>query len=189
MTITHESPKITAEQVLWTSRQPSNLNYLRANGFLFYIHSLPKVSYFCQSANVPALTLGVAIQPTPFVDTPHPGEKLQFGELVIRFKVQENLENFMELYAWMTGLGFPESRDQFREFIKSQQYRYNLGQPRSESPQLSDATLIVLDSSNNPCAQFDFIDAFPTSISDMSFDISDGEAVYFQATASFQFSL
>ena len=170
----------------WQSRQPSNLNYLRANGFLFMVQNLPKVSYFCQVANVPTINLGVARQPTPFVDIPHPGEKLQFGELVLRFKVQENLENFMEIFTWFVGLGFPVSRDQFKNYVSGQAFRYP--QINAEGPQLSDATLLVLDANNNPSAQFNFVDCFPTSLSDMNFDISSGEAQYFQSTVSFAYS-
>ena len=180
------SPKLTVDSMQWQSRQPSNLNYLRANGFLFMVQNLPKVSYFCQVANVPTINLGVARQPTPFVDIPHPGEKLQFGELVLRFKVQENLENFMEIFTWFVGLGFPVSRDQFKNYVSGQAFRYP--QINAEGPQLSDATLLVLDANNNPSAQFNFVDCFPTSLSDMNFDISSGEAQYFQSTVSFAYS-
>src|SRR3990167_6102162 len=168
MTVTLTSSKLTIEDILWTSRQPSNLNYLRTNGFLFAVTKLPKVSYFCQAANIPSLTLGTAIQQTPFVDIPHPGDKLVFDQLSIRFMVQENLENFMELYTWMIGLGFPVSRDQFRTYVNTYADRYP--QLKSELPQLSDETLLVLDNSNNPVAQFNFTDCFPTSLTTMEFD-------------------
>jgi hypothetical protein len=188
MTITKTSPKLTNEEILWTSRQPSNMNYLRTNGFLFSVMSLPKVSYFCQAANIPSLTLGTAIQQTPLVDAPHPGDKLVIGELSIRFKVQQNLENFMEIYTWLVGLGFPTNREEFKAYVKSQQYRYPQIKQNRESPQLSDAILMALDSSNNPIAQFYFEDCFPTSLSNMDFSISEGQAEYFQATATFAFT-
>ena len=48
-------------------------------------------------ANIPEMTLGVAEQPTPFKDIPVPGDKIQFGDLQLRFLVDEDLENFMEI--------------------------------------------------------------------------------------------
>jgi hypothetical protein len=184
---TQTSSPLTAESVMWTSRQPTNLNYLRANGFLFMIANMPKVSYFCQSANVPPLSLGVAEQPTPLLDIPHPGEKLTFGELEIRFMVSEDMSNFMELYTWLFGLGHPLNSDQFKDYVQSQAFRFPQIGKFSEGPQFSDATLLILDANNNPTAQFNFVDCFPTSMSNMSFDISSGEATFFQATATFRY--
>lgn len=151
------------------------------------VANMPKVSYFCQSANVPPLTLGVAIQPTPLRDVPHPGEKLNYGELSLRFMVSEDLSNFMELYTWLVGLGHPMSTDQFKSYVQSQAFRFPQIANFSEGPQFSDATLLVLDANNNPTAQFNFVDCFPTSMSGMDFDISSGTAVYFQATVTFQY--
>jgi len=37
---------------------PSNINPLSPNGFLFNILKLPNLSFFCQSVNLPGITLG-----------------------------------------------------------------------------------------------------------------------------------
>ena len=42
-------------------------------------------------------------------DLPIPGDKMEFEDLNVRFLVDENLENYMEIQNWMRGLGFPES--------------------------------------------------------------------------------
>ena len=34
---------------------------------------------------------------------------MQFDDLTLRFMIDENLENYMEIQNWMRGLGFPES--------------------------------------------------------------------------------
>jgi hypothetical protein len=185
--MTINSPALTAEQVLWTSRQPTNLNYLRTNGFLFMVANMPKVSYFCQSANIPPLDLGIATQRTPLIDVPHPGDRLTFGQLSIRFKVSEDMSNFMELYTWLFGLGRPLSSQQYVDYINSQSFRFPQIAKFSEGPQFSDGTLLVMDANNNAVAQFNFADIFPTSISGMDFDISSGEAQTFTATATFSF--
>jgi hypothetical protein len=38
-----------------------------------------------------------------------PGDKLIFGDLTLRFLVDEDLENYLEIQNWMRGLGYPES--------------------------------------------------------------------------------
>ena len=34
---------------------------------------------------------------------------MDFGDLSLRFLVDEDLTNYMEIQKWMRGLGFPES--------------------------------------------------------------------------------
>ena len=171
----------------WGRKQPDNLDFLRPNGFRFLIQSLPKVTYFCQSANIPEIRLGVAIQPTPFVDIPRPGEKLDFSELTIKFMIQEDLANYMELYNWMMGLGFPTSRDQFRKLTSGQAITGNDVNFKADGGELSDASLIVLGSDNHRVAQINFYDCFPISLTGMEFDVSSTNTQYFQAAAVFKY--
>ena len=89
--------------------QIQNRNFLSATGFRFILNRTPKVAFFSNSVNVPSLTLGVANQPTYLKDIPIPGDKLEFEDFTVRFLVDENLENYMEIQNWMRGLGYPES--------------------------------------------------------------------------------
>lgn len=181
------SEKIKSSDFNWVNRQPENINYLRPNGFRFNVQILPTVSYFCQSVSLPELTLGVATQPTPLVDIPRPGEKLTFGSLTIRFMIQENLQNYNELYNWMVGLAPPENDRQFRAFHEDKNYK-NADYHKTDLTDFSDASLTVLGSDNIPVGRFNFIDCFPTSLSGLDFDVSAGSTQYFQATATFRYT-
>ena len=103
---------VNVTEASFSANNPGELDYMRPNAFKFMIHNLPNVSYFCQAANIPEINLPPADQATPLVDIPHPGDKLQFGSLMIRFLIQENMLNYKELYDWLIGLGFPEDRKQ-----------------------------------------------------------------------------
>lgn len=179
---------LSVEEATFDGRNPSELDYLRPNGFKFQVHSIPNVSFFCQSANLPDMTLGFTTQATPLVDYNEPGEKLQFGELNIRFLIQENLQNYLELYNWLRGLGFPESHEEYTKFIERQNYRFAPNSIKSRARlEKSDATLFMLDSNNNPIARATFQDAFPVALSGMDFDIASGDTNYFQALATFRY--
>ena len=93
-------------------QQIQNRNFLQPTGFKFTLNRSPKTSFFCQSANIPGMTLGVAAQPTYLRDIPTPGDKIEFEDLNLRFLVDENLENYMEIYTWIRGLGF-QSRQKY----------------------------------------------------------------------------
>ena len=67
------------------TRQPTKLDYASPTQFKFSIIKLPKVEYFCTTANVPGITLGSSTQATPFKDIPIPGDKLDYETLNIQY--------------------------------------------------------------------------------------------------------
>lgn len=188
MTVTRTVAKSTLAETQWGYRNPSDINFLRPNGFRFLIQRLPKVTYFVQSANIPDITLGVATQTTPFYDVPHPGEKLRYGPLTLKFMIQEGLDDYYELYHWMVGLGFPTSRQEFIDLVDEQTFRFPVLGDSTEGPQLSDASLLVLGSNNLPVAVFTYRDCFPVSLSGLTFDSTVASPEYFQASVDFVYS-
>ena len=90
-----------------------NRNFLAPTGFKFSLKRSPGVAFFCNQANIPSLDLGIAIQPTYLKDIDVPGDKIQFGDLTLRFLVDEDLVNYMEIQNWIRGLGYPESVQEF----------------------------------------------------------------------------
>ena len=63
----------------------SNRNFLAPTGFKFTLKRSPAAAFFCNQANIPSMDLGVATQPTYLRDIPTPGDKIEFGDLSIRF--------------------------------------------------------------------------------------------------------
>ena len=74
---------------------PSNYNVLSPVSFRFSIKKLPNVSFFCQSANIPDLTIGTVVRPSPMRDFNTFGDNLEIGALDISFIVDEDLTNYM----------------------------------------------------------------------------------------------
>ena len=98
-------------------QQVSNRNFLSIIGFKFILNRCPKVDFLCNSANLPQITLGVANQANYLRDIPVPGDKLQYDDLRITFMVDEDMENYLQLYQWMTSLGYPESINQYSDCL------------------------------------------------------------------------
>lgn len=171
----------------WNKRQPETLNYLRPNAFRFGIKAIPKVTYFCNEVAIPAIELGVAPAKNPFTDIPLPGEKLTFGELTIKFLLQEDMANYMELYNWLKGLGFPSDRSQHDKLRRGVSQTPPEVNNKATQGEYSDATLLILDSNNEAVATVTFIDCFPTSLSTLPFDATNPSVEYFQCTATFRY--
>tara|TARA_Y100000817_G_scaffold314787_1_gene315139 strand:- start:3957 stop:4550 length:594 start_codon:yes stop_codon:yes gene_type:complete len=188
------TPTLTVGEGTYTAQTSQELNYLRPNGFKFQVHNMPNVSFFCQGANIPDISMGFPVQATPLADIPYPGEKISFGDLIIRFLIQEDMTNYKELYNWLIGLGSPERSSQYTDFIDKQQYRTPLGSGSKSdksagTAQVSDASLFVLDSNDNPNVEIKFKDMFPTSLSGLDFDLSGGDSPYFVGLASFKYRI
>ena len=64
-----------------------NRNFLSPTGFKFALKRSPGVAFFCNQANIPSLDLGIAVQPSYLKDVDVPGDKIQFGDLTLRFLV------------------------------------------------------------------------------------------------------
>jgi len=171
-----------------TRDQIENRNFLSPTGFKFSLKRSPKVAFFCNQANVPDLTLGVAIQPTFLKDIDTPGDKVVFGDLNLRFLVDEDLTNFMEIQKWIRGLGYPESVQQFRDFEKGAVLPSGT-YVREGHNIYSDGTLQIL--SSNLVAKFNvnFKDLFPYSLSTLTFDATNTDIQYFTADVSFKYTV
>jgi hypothetical protein len=125
--------------------------------------------------------LGAAEMPTPFKRIPFPGDKPRFGDLVLSFKVDEKLQNYLEIFNWMAKIGFPEKYEQYAS-IESAPIGSGLGV-------VSDATVSVLNSSMDPTTEFRFENMFPTSLSELDFTTSDTTVNYITARATFKFEM
>jgi len=171
---------------------PKTYDYLRPNAFRFGVKDIPNVSFTCQSANIPDIQLGYAVQPTPFVDIPTIGDKINFGELAIRFLISEDMSNYLELYRWIVAIGFPKDYNQFSTFVKDRPSRFPFVTNTNGTSDIlaySDATLTILDSTNTAKVNIIFKNLFPTSLSALDFDIASGSVEYFTAIASFKYTI
>ena len=163
-----------------------NRNFLSPVGFKFALKRSPAAAFFCNQANIPAIDLGVAEQPSYFKNIPLPGDKLEFGDLQLRFLVDEDLVNYMEIQNWMRGLGFPEELTQYKE-LKEQNILGPMGKATDDVT--SDGTLQILSSNLVPKFQVVFEDLFPYSLSTVTFDATDTDIEYFTADVSFKYTI
>jgi hypothetical protein len=163
--------------------QIDNRNFLSPVGFKFSLAKEPKVAFFCNSARIPEITLSLNNQPTYLKDIDVPGDKLTYGDLSLRFLVDENMENYMAIHNWLTGLGFPETTQQYVELIT------NDDQEKDPLEAFSDASLFVLDSNFNTSLVVNFKDLFPISLSSLEFDSTLTDIQYFTAEATFKYTV
>ena len=172
-------------------KQIANRNYMSPVGFKLILTKTPKVDFLCQSANIPQISMGTAIQPSYLKDIPVPGDKVLYDDLTVSFLVDEKMENYLAINKWITGLGFPESIGQFNQLrkddIRTNGSASDEGDPRYF--EFSDATLQVLNSNYKPSVLINFKDAFPVSLSTLDFDVTTRDYNYFTAQVTFKYTI
>ena len=180
------------------NRQPDKLDYSSPTQFRFILNQIPTVQFFVQTANIPGISLGEAVIPTPYKDIPYVGDKVTYESLNVQFLVDEHLENYIEIHSWMVGLGFPKTRQQFTDFRSSASNTSNaagkaqtdigkVGKSIAERPLYSDATLTVLSNKNNPLVECRFEDVFPVALSGLDYTQQVSDVEYLTATVDFRY--
>ena len=164
-------------------KQIQNRNFLSGVAFKFNLAQFPKVDFFSNSARIPELTLELTSQPSYLKTIDVPGERLTYGDLTLRFLVDENMENYISVYNWLTGLGFPETTEEFADLIKDKD-----GQ-RDPKEAFCDGTLRILNSNYREVAKVQFNDLFPTSLTSLDFDATNTDVQYFTAEATFKYTV
>ena len=146
-------------------KQLDNRNYMSPIGFQFSIARYPKVSFFSNKAGLPEIRLGGAEQSNYLKQIMHPGDRVEYGELNIEFLVDEDMLNYTLIHNWMTGLGFPETPQQFKDITTNEKGEDDM------RIQYSDGTLSVLNSNYNTIAKVKFWDLYPTSLSTLELSL------------------
>lgn len=164
---------------------PSNINPLQNNGFLFSIRKLPDLTFFCQDVTLPDIQAPPAEIETPLVLTPLPGDKISFGDLSIQFLINENMTNYIAIHNWMIGLGFPQSHQQYQNFINVNTTSLNTTPLLSS---YSDGTLQVLGSNNIMIQTITFVDLLPVGLSSLSLRSTDDTTSFLVGSATFRYS-
>jgi len=156
------------------------LNFLSPLNFKFQLKRAPNLNFFIQKINLPGLALPKVETPNPLLTIPLPGDHLNYEELQVTFKVDENLQNYLEIHNWLRALGKPV----FQEYK-------NLSQRATFSGEglKSDITVTALTSQKNSNYEFIYKDAFPTNISGITFESTSETVDYIEASVSFVYTI
>lgn len=154
-----------------TQQLTQNINFLSPLGFRFLLNRIPNVEYFCQAVSLPTLSMVDVVQSNPLVNIRRPGDKLTYDPLTVRFRVDENMTNYLEIHDWLVGLGHPDSLQQYKDL----------------SEKVSDASLIILTSNNNANVRISFQDVFPLSLEPLLFDTTQTDVEFLEVSATFAY--
>lgn len=88
-----------------SARQLTTPNYLSPTNFRVIIPRLPKMTHFIQSVSIPSIAITSMDMPFKgFPRTSIPSSLDISDQVVINYIIDENMENWQELYDWMTSI-------------------------------------------------------------------------------------
>ena len=160
---------------------PTNPNFLSPLNFKFSIKRAPHINFFIQKVSIPSINLPSYESPNPFVKIPEPGDHINYGDLEITFRVDEELKNYLEIHNWIRALGKPKDFSEYKALSTNKSYTGNGIR--------SDISLMILSSAKNANYEIVFTDAYPYELSKMSFDTTDQTVEYIEASATFKYVL
>jgi len=140
----------------------------------------PQLEQTFQS-KLPSLNLPSYNSPNPFVKIPEPGEHIDYGDLELTFRVDENLKNYLEIHNWIRALGKPKDFSEYRALSQNKNY--------TGDGIRSDISLTILSSAKNANYEIVFTDAYPYELSKLTFDTTDQTVDYIEASATFKYVL
>lgn len=144
---------------------PNTYNHLDNVKFKFQIHRCPNVNYWMQSVQLPSMQLEQSTLPGMRRDVPVPGSKVEFETLIVNFIVDQNLDNYYEVYKWFQQI-----------------------QVASEiSEMVSDCSLHFLDGNNNVNRTIDFVGAYPLLMTELALNSDDSDTVPVTCSVSFNY--
>ena len=166
------------------------LNQLNINSFVLEVSRLPDLKFSVQEVTFPDVTLPEVKQDTLFQAINLVGDHIVHDDLTFTFVVDEQMNNYRTIYHWMRALAFPESFDEFKDFVTGRS-------PKGMTPalasgwrqnQFSDVTITIISNHKNPILRYKIRDAFPTNLSGFSVNVTDQDTVPVTATCTMKFT-
>ena len=167
-----------------------NRNFLSPIGFRFLITRLRGVDFFCNQVTLPSLGMNAPTQFTGLNKIPQPGDELEYGDLVIRFLVDENMKNYYQVHDWMREITTPKRAKEFRFDRTSLKSKNAPPEDRSmpDNQWRSDCSLLILSSNYNTVSEIMFRDAFPVNLTTLTFDATQADVQYLTAEVTMKYT-
>jgi hypothetical protein len=158
-----------------TERTATTYNYLSPTAFRVIVPKLPRMTHFVQSVSIPSVVMG-SVEIPAYKGLPKqeaPSYLDITDEIIINFHIDENMENWQEVYNWMSSI-VPTDRNDASVSIKDELY--------------SEIIVLVYSNSKVLKKKITFHKCYPTNLSSFEFNSSSSDIDPITITSNFQYS-
>lgn len=152
----------------------TNKNYLQPSQFQVIIErkNYPNITFFAQSVAHPGISSAPAEVSFRRANVYMPGDKVDFGQLGITALIDEDMNDYTEIFNWITG--------NLEKHTTANESNATI------APSVSDITINVLNSMNNKTKAIRYVSAFPVDMSGIDFTSATDEQ-FLTFSVTFQF--
>lgn len=134
----------------------SCLNILTTYDFDIIVDKLPNINLFAQTFTIPSISGSPPKQHTPLNPVNRSFDHVEFDSFQIGFMIDAAMNNYLTIFEWMMGIGFPVDTQQ--------RIDYTAGDTRLTS----DITVHLKNAHGKAIIAFTFRNAIPTSLDQVS---------------------
>ena len=144
-------------------------NFLNPSSFVLTLDSqtYSGAEFTIQTMMLPDVTAEGAPLLYKQINVGRASDKIAFGTFEISYLIDEDLLNYKEIFDWL---------------------KANVETNHTATNHVRDLTLTIMNSANNVTKQIKFVDAYPTTLSALPFDITTTDVEYLTAVVSFSYS-
>jgi len=164
---------MTTETIL--TRIPKNTSFLQPTKYTFSFATMPFLTYFCQSVQIPGISTSAVTVPSPFANMYRHGDKLVYDQLSISAIIDEDLQVWEETHDWLTALTKPEAYEQYKKFYDPNKKLYH------------DAIMTINTNANINNIRVQFFNCHPVSLSSVNFSTADNADTIISADIVFRY--
>lgn len=159
------------------NKVPDNTNPAFSTNFRLMIPKVKEGVYFCTEVNMPGLEMApISLSFNRAASYNFFGDKINHGELTIKFLVNENFSNWFELSNWFT------------KSINYYGFFRDDTQARMQDVLVDSGQLLILNNKKNPVAKFVFDKLMITGLGNMPMNSSVSDNGLMTCDATFQFT-
>jgi len=164
-----------------TDSNPISQNLQSPVNFAFRLKRAPSLSYRTQSFKVPNVSLRAAKAPSPSLSVNYVGDHVEFQPLALTFLVDEQLQNWLEIFNWMTGSGNVENTGtEYATMANRKDYSgYGI---------YSELQMFQMNSQKIPILVYTFERCQPISLGGPQFDTKDTSINYLTSEVVFSYT-
>ena len=153
-------------------------NFLQPNGFKLVINRerFKNLEFFAQTVSHPDISVAPAVAPFRGTNLQLPGDKVEYGPLVVDAILDENMNVYKEMVKWIKS-----TTDE-----KHKTYTSSTSQDRDTT--IYDITLSILSSHNNQIDTIVYKGAFPINVGSVNFQSTVDNVTYITFPITFSYT-
>ena len=160
--------------------QPTTQNLFNPTNHRVLILKCPNMTWFTQKVSMPGINNPSVNQSNMFANIPRGGDKIKFEPLIFTFKIQDDFADYLEIFNWIYGIGFPQNHEQHKALLDLPSWK----------SLRSDISIMLMNQVLTPSIEFVFHDCFPVSLSgfQLETDLPPSSIKFVTATATFVYT-